>query len=734
MPETTPHRASGPCTVSIVIPLFNKVELTRQCWKSIVEHTGSALAYEVVFVDNASTDATAHFLAQELASAPVPVTVLRNAVNLGFAKACNQAAKASRGAVVVFLNNDTLVHAGWLAPLVEELAANERAGVVGARLLYPDGSIQHAGVGINRRHIPYHLFLRAGFNDPLVTQRRAFRIVTGACMAVRKEQFLELGAFDEGYINGHEDVDLCLRYGQAGLQAIYRPDCVVTHFESQTEGRFSHCRENTDRTLLRWHGKLIQDDFNYAFPESERALPARALAIAVKADAAPGGEPGAAAAQAETLARELCRRGHGCQIHHSKDWGLEDRDADVVIVLAGRRRYAPKPYSRTLLVLQDEAALSRLAPDLPRYQGVVCPARLVAAVRTLAPACAVLGAEPLGESAPAQDIDALETALLALAAASTPPASAPAPRKVSILMATYNRRELLPRAIASILAQTMPAWELIIVNDGGDSVADIVSGFNDDRIIYRDAEHRSKGQAVNTAFSLSTGEYIAYLDDDDLWFPEHLERALFFLQNVPGVAMTYSDMVETTITTAQDGQTETVRRCPYQSGQVSFADLLECNCIPGITVVHTRELFEQTGGMDPDLQVLIDFDLWRRLAMRTEPYHISALTAEHHLRRACAPCTAGPPEQITALAATDLRRYLANACRVLRKKLPASMPEAVKKEQDAVRRKVQALFLGAQGDHFSARGDHRRAAACHKLAGRVSLRLCRELTKALYHA
>jgi cellulose synthase/poly-beta-1,6-N-acetylglucosamine synthase-like glycosyltransferase len=109
--------------------------------------------------------------------------------------------------------------------------------------------------------------------------------------------------------------------------------------------------------------------------------------------------------------------------------------------------------------------------------------------------------------------------------------------KVSVLMATYNRRDMLPAAIESVRAQTHRQWELVIVNDGGESVADVVAAFGDDRIVYRDAGHVSKGAAVNTAFLLSTGEYVAYLDDDDLWHPDHLQRALFFIENVPGVRM-----------------------------------------------------------------------------------------------------------------------------------------------------------------------------------------------------
>lgn len=720
--------------VSIVIPLYNRVELTRQCWASLGEAGLPPFPCEVVFVDNASSDATGPFLEGLRGSVRPPVTVLRNEANVGFARACNQAAKASRGGIVVFLNNDTVVHPGWLDALVEELDANPDAGVVGGRLLYPDGSIQHAGIAISRKHIPYHLFLGAAADDPLVTSRREFRMVTGACMAVRRDEFLALGGFDEGYLNGHEDVDLCLRYGAAGRQVVYRPESVVTHYESQSEGRFDHCRANTERTLLRWHGRLEQDDFHYLFEEDRRRRPARALSFVFKVPQADrAAQPGAAARRAEALAAGLCLRGHRCRIHYRDDWGLDDLDADVVLALPGRTRYAPKPYSRTALLVACEQDLAHVrAADAAACDAVLCVPALAPRLRALCPQASVVALDLDAPDPECEALDGVESLLAGLALTrKQPPLLAGSVPTVSVLMATRNRRELLPQAIDSVLRQTHAAWELVIVNDGGESVADVIEGYEDPRIISVDGPKRSKGGCINAAFTRSTGEYVAYLDDDDVWRPDHLERALFFLRTIPGVRMTYSDMVETTLELGADGW-RTVRSRPLPAPQVGFADLLECNCIPGITVVHERELFEQAGGMDPRLEVLVDFDLWRRLAQLTEPYHISALTAERFFRNAGAP-DVQITGQITGLSTLDRRRYLANACRILRKPLPSSVSDELRAEQDAVRRKVQGLFLCAQGDHYARAGRHERASACYRLAARHSLQLGRDLMKALFH-
>jgi GT2 family glycosyltransferase len=713
-----------PCA-SIVIPLFNRVELTRSCWQSLLENT-AVFPFEVIFVDNASTDETGGFLESIAGNREPAVILLANRVNEGFARACNQGAMAARSNMIIFLNNDTIVHENWLSPLIQEFADNPKAGVVGSRLLYPDGSIQHAGVCINRRHIPYHIFQGASSNDPHVCQRRTFRIVTGACMSVRKDEFFDLGGFDEKYINGHEDVDLCLRYGEFGKQVVYRSDSVVTHFESQSEGRMDNCQMNTHRTLRRWHNKLMQDDFNYDFVESNRGNTSTPLQIAIKTPTSDKlAEPSSLILRAERLASDLCRLGHRVQIHANPDWGLDDRNMDIVLVIPGEIQYLPKPYSRNVLWVDKEDKIQNLSKEEREHYSMVFSPSVLNRGRW--EAIPTIQLASMGEKLSPEDLETLETTLLELVKLKpcTKPISPPE-GKVAILMATYNRRHMLAAAIQSIIGQTHQEWELIIVNDGGEDASDIVDSFDDQRIFYYNNKHGSKGKAVNKAFSLSSGDYIAYLDDDDIWFPAHLESALFMLRNLPGVEMTYADTL-ITMQEADDEGWKTVYSLPKQCLQVSFIDLLETNCIPGISVVHTRALFETVGGMDEKLEVLIDFDMWRRLAMHTTPYHISEVTAEHFIRPSGTTTGDG---QVTNLHLSNKRRYLANACRVLRKKMPVTMPEELQDLEDNVRKKVQSLFLNSQGDYYSEIGNYKRAAMSYKLSGRFSLNACRELINA----
>lgn len=236
--------------VSIVIPIFNKWQFTYYCLQELLKHTKD-VAYEVVVVDNASTDETSAIFKHVSG-----IQYLRNQTNLGFAKACNQGARAARGQYVVFLNNDTAVQSGWLTALVDELQTHPETAAVGGRLLYRNDTIQHAGIEIDEDGTPFHPWARLKASDQRVSQRRRFLAVTGACLMMSREEFLSTGGFDEKFINGLEDVDLCLRLASQGRQIVYRPDCVVYHFESLSHGRFLHAEHNTKLFRERWSKAL----------------------------------------------------------------------------------------------------------------------------------------------------------------------------------------------------------------------------------------------------------------------------------------------------------------------------------------------------------------------------------------------------------------------------------------------------------------------------------------------
>lgn len=244
---------------SIVIPVFNREGLTRQCLEAILlEWPSSAL--EVVVVDDGSTDTTGELLAGLSAEEP-RLRVVSRTENGGFAGACNSGAATSNGEYVAFLNNDTIPGPGWLDRLVEYADAHPNAAVVGARLLFPDGTVQHAGVTIGQDRNPHHLYVGFPAEHPAANHSGRVPIVTAACMLARRAVFVDAGGFDTAYRNGHEDVDLCLRLGELGHEVHYCHQSVVVHLESATRGRrTAEASANGRRYREEWANKVVPSD------------------------------------------------------------------------------------------------------------------------------------------------------------------------------------------------------------------------------------------------------------------------------------------------------------------------------------------------------------------------------------------------------------------------------------------------------------------------------------------
>ncbi len=234
---------------SIIIPVHGLIEYTAACLQAIRESTDGR--YEVIVIDNGSPDQTLAYLAR-----CIGVRTIRLPRNEGFAIACNRGAAAARGELLVFLNNDTVPLPGWLAALRATLTNHPDAGIVGAKLLYPRGLIQHAGVEFNAQLASYHRHLGAPSNYPAANQTRAVAAVTGACILLRRAEFLAVGGFDERYRNSFEDVDLCLKMLRQGRSCLYCAESVLYHHTSTTPGRFSNDRENYRLFMETWGREL----------------------------------------------------------------------------------------------------------------------------------------------------------------------------------------------------------------------------------------------------------------------------------------------------------------------------------------------------------------------------------------------------------------------------------------------------------------------------------------------
>ncbi|HEX5122261.1 MAG TPA: glycosyltransferase, partial [Rhodanobacteraceae bacterium] len=223
--------ASATPRVSIVIPVYNKIAYTSACLRSLAEHAG-AIPFEVVVVDDCSSDRT-----QERLADVEGIRVLRNAENLGFIGSCNAGAAAAKGELVLFLNNDTRVTAGWLEALVRCLDEAPDAGLVGAKLIYPDGRLQEAGGIVFNDASGWNYGRFEDPDDPRYAFRREADYCSGAAILLRTDLFRRLGGFDTRYTPAYyEDTDLAFAARAAGHKVYYEPASTVVHFEGITSG------------------------------------------------------------------------------------------------------------------------------------------------------------------------------------------------------------------------------------------------------------------------------------------------------------------------------------------------------------------------------------------------------------------------------------------------------------------------------------------------------------------
>lgn len=280
---------SAPC-VSIVIPLRDRVELLQRCLESIRAKTDYA-PLDFILVDNDSTEeATLDFL--RCLERDGEARVVRDPGPFNFSRLSNRGAAAATGEILLFFNNDIeAIEDDWLRELVSH-AVRPEVGAVGARLWYPDGTLQHGGVILGLGGVAGHAFprLRRGhggyFSRALLQQN--ISAVTGACLAVRRELFEKIGSFDETNLPiSFNDIDFCLRLGAAGLRNVWTPRANLIHAESASRGHQPTRAEQ--KQFLReagymqkkWGSELLHDPFynpnlSLNLPGYDLAVPPRA--------------------------------------------------------------------------------------------------------------------------------------------------------------------------------------------------------------------------------------------------------------------------------------------------------------------------------------------------------------------------------------------------------------------------------------------------------------------------
>lgn len=274
-----------PCAeplISIVIPVYNKSEFTFHCLKAIHTNTKN-LAYEILVIDDCSTDDTQTIL-QDVQG----ITVLRNDSNSGFIASCNKGASAARGEYLVLLNNDTEPQAGWLSALLNTFAERPDAGMVGAKLLFANGTLQEAGGIVWQDGSAWNYGRNDDPNRPEYSYLREADYCSGACLLLPLADFKALGMFDSCYTPAYyEDTDLAFKVRQAGKKVYYQSAAHVVHFEGVSNGTDlnsgvkEYQRINHLKFFERWQQTLAAHRPHGQLPalEKERSIVKRVLIV-----------------------------------------------------------------------------------------------------------------------------------------------------------------------------------------------------------------------------------------------------------------------------------------------------------------------------------------------------------------------------------------------------------------------------------------------------------------------
>lgn len=262
-----------PIESSIIIPVFNQWDLTRNCLIALRE-TLRGKSCEVIVVDNASSDATKSLcqaLGKELLGENFHY--YRSETNLNFGPASNLGAQKATGEFLIFLNNDTIPTPGWYTPLIEDFTTYPDIAATGPVLVYPEKgplgrTIQHLGVYFTPTFSVGHLYEGIPETSPLAKKRRFFQVITAACLVIRRELFMGIGMFDEEYVNGCEDIDLCARLSNKGYRMTINPEAKVIHLTSQTPGRFNNDAANFALLAKKIHN-MVKPDWHLLLEKDE---------------------------------------------------------------------------------------------------------------------------------------------------------------------------------------------------------------------------------------------------------------------------------------------------------------------------------------------------------------------------------------------------------------------------------------------------------------------------------
>lgn len=503
-PNLSVHRVVYPLDeeplVSIIIPTKDGVDILKTCIDGILNETDYR-NFEIIIVDNQSREQATRDYLESLRDDP-RFTVLEYDKPFNYSEINNLAVQHSRGSVLALLNNDLeVISRGWLREMVSH-ALRPGIGAVGARLYYPDDTVQHAGVLVGYKGRAGHMFRYAPrhwmgyWARAVLTQN--LTAVTAACLVVRKEVFEEVGGFDaEHFSVTFNDVDLCLRIHEQGYRNVYAPHAELYHHESKTRGTHAFSYEE-EYFSQKWRHYVSYD-------------PA-----------------------------------------YNPNLSLEHEDFSLA--------FPPRVTH----------------PWVPGGQG-----------------------DPL----------------------------------VSIIVRTHGeRQQFLKEALDSIFRQTYRPIQIVVVEDGGENArrvvneADVPEGITLD---YFPAPKNGRCFAGNLGLQNARGTFFGFLDDDDLFLPDHVESLVRQLQLKDGVVGAYAASYEATTDVRSLHPLKYIETARQVVGRAEFSlsALWNYNYMPIQALLLRREAFEQFGGLSEELDCLEDWDLWLRYTAEKDLVFVDRVTS-----------------------------------------------------------------------------------------------------------
>lgn len=523
--------------ISIIILTYNNLTLTRQCLESIYART-HGVDFEVILVDNASTDETPQFLLEFAANHPNSKLLL-NDTNLGFAAGNNQGAAAARGDVIVFLNNDTIVTDSWLAGLLRALE-DPSVGMVGP---VTNEIGNESCIAIDYTNLDEMPDFARRYTQSHSGQRFEIDVLAFFCVALRREVFEEIGPLDEQFGRGFfEDDDYAMRLRQHGYKLICLEDVFIHHQGSASFSALGDTKYwqlfDTNRKLFEakwgvvwqphlrrpellrgqvrqmvdattWHVSTIadlhqqQENLQQQLASQQKLLTYQQQQLEARQEQLQTAE--AALQQANIKAHALD------DIHASRSWRLILFLRRIRLALAPegsrRERFLLKGFQLPNPILQalSPPHISWYAYAFKRYK------------RSRNAFCA-------------DDLSAIRCPTQ--------------PGLVSIVLPVYNGEEYLAEAVESVLSQTYPSFELIIVDDGStDNTPRILDGFaaRDGRIRVISQENQRLPQALSNGFRTAQGEFLNWTSADNRLKPDFLDKMVACLRRHPDWDFIYAN-------------------------------------------------------------------------------------------------------------------------------------------------------------------------------------------------